>query len=73
MKKSYIVEDLCCAHCASKIEEAVRAIPGVNEASVSFITQKMVVDSDFDQDKKFFKKLKKLVESYEPEASLIEE
>lgn len=72
MKKSYIVEDLCCAHCASKIEQAVKALEGVNDASVSFITQKMVVDSDFDQDKKFFKKLKKLVESYEPDATLVE-
>ena len=45
MKKTFILEDLDCANCAAKIENAVAAIEGVVSATVSFMTQKMTVDA----------------------------
>ena len=44
MKKNYVIEDLCCAHCASKIEDKVRALDGVLSANLNFIAQKLVVE-----------------------------
>ena len=44
MKKTYLVEDLCCAHCASKIETKVRDLDGVISANLNFIAQKLVVE-----------------------------
>ena len=35
-----------CANCAAKIETAVKALPGVEDASVSFMTQKMLLVAD---------------------------
>ncbi len=46
MKKKYKLEDLDCANCAAKMEDAIKKIPGVNDASVSFMTQKLMVDAD---------------------------
>ena len=46
MKKRYNLEDLDCANCAAKMEEAIKKIDGVNTATVSFLTQKMTVDAD---------------------------
>ena len=46
MKKKFKLEDLDCANCAAKMEEAIKKIPGVNDANVSFMTQKMTVDAD---------------------------
>ncbi|MCR5322854.1 MAG: cation transporter [Lachnospiraceae bacterium] len=46
MKKKFNLEDLDCANCAAKMEEAIKKIDGVNNASVNFITQKMMVDAD---------------------------
>ena len=46
MKKKYKLEDLDCANCAAKMEDAIKKIPGVNDASVSFMTQKMTIDAD---------------------------
>lgn len=46
MKKMYMLEDLDCANCAAKMEEAIKKIDGVNTATVSFLTQKMTVDAD---------------------------
>ncbi len=44
MKKTFKLEDLDCANCAAKMEETIKKLDGVNDASVSFITQKMTVD-----------------------------
>lgn len=45
MKKKFKLQDLDCANCAAKMEEAIKKIDGVNDASVSFMTQKMTVDA----------------------------
>ena len=44
MKKTYLIEDLCCAHCASKIETKVRELDGVTSANLNFIAQKLFVE-----------------------------
>ena len=46
MKKYIKVEDLCCAHCASKIEKEVKKLPAVRNCSVSFMAEKMLVEFD---------------------------
>ena len=37
MKKKFKLEDLDCANCAAKMEEAIKKIEGVNDANVSFM------------------------------------
>lgn len=46
MKKSYKLIDLDCANCAAKMENAIKKIDGVNDASVSFMSQRLTVDAD---------------------------
>ena len=46
MKKKFKLTDLDCANCAAKMENAIRKIEGVSDASVSFITQKMTIEAD---------------------------
>ncbi len=46
MKKRFALQDLDCANCAAKMENAIKKIEGVNDASVSFLSQKMTVDAD---------------------------
>ena len=45
MKKRYKFE-VDCANCAAKVEEAVKKIDGVNDATVSLMAQKRVLDAD---------------------------
>ena len=42
MKKTYKIE-VDCAHCAAKMEEVTRKTPGVMDAVVNFMTQKLIV------------------------------
>ena len=44
MRKTYILEDLDCAHCAGEIEAAVGKLAGVTSSTVTFLTQKLVVE-----------------------------
>lgn len=46
MKKTIKLIDLDCAHCAAKIEKAVKKLDGVADASVNFLSQKMVLEAD---------------------------
>ena len=46
MKKKFKLQDLDCANCAAKMEDAIKKIPGVNDANVSFMMQKMTVDAE---------------------------
>ncbi len=45
MKKKFKIE-VDCANCAAKMEEAVKKVPGVVDATVSFMTQKMAVEAE---------------------------
>lgn len=49
MKKKYKLENLDCANCAAKMEEAIQKIPGVTDASVSFIMQKLTIEAPEEQ------------------------
>ncbi len=43
MKKTYKI-DVDCANCANKMEEAARKTAGVKNATVNFMTLKMIVE-----------------------------
>jgi Cd2+/Zn2+-exporting ATPase len=45
-KNEFILQGLDCANCASKVEDAVKKMAGVADATVNSFTQTMVVDSD---------------------------
>ncbi len=72
MKKNYILEDLDCANCAAKIEEGVKNIEGVTECSVSFVTEKMIVEIEDGKEKEVEKEIKKVVRKIEPDTTLRE-
>ncbi len=46
MTKTYKLQDLDCANCARKMEDAIRKLDGVTEVHVNFLTQKMILTAD---------------------------
>ena len=51
MKKTYKI-DVDCANCANKMEQAARQTAGVADATVNFMTLKMIVEFEEGQDPK---------------------
>lgn len=72
MKKTYLLDGLCCANCAAKIERGVAAIDGVTNASVSFLTTKLVVEGDDDKMEEIIKATEKVVKKIEPDVEMEE-
>lgn len=51
MRKKYLCE-VDCANCASKLEDAIRKVDGVEDCNVNFLTQKLTLkaaDDRFDE------------------------
>lgn len=46
MRKVFKLEDLDCANCAAKMEDAINKIDGVEKATISFMTQKLTLVAD---------------------------
>ena len=46
MKKKFKLQDLDCANCAAKMEDAIKKIDGVNDCTVSFLSQTLTLDAD---------------------------
>lgn len=70
MKKTFKLIDLDCAHCAAKMEEAVKKLPGVTSASVNFIQQKFTLEAPDDQFDAVFKAAVKCCKDIEPDCTI---
>ena len=71
MKKKFNLEDLDCANCAAKMEEAIKKIDGVKDAAVNFITQKMMVDADDDRFEAIMDEVVKVCKKVEPDCVIL--
>ena len=69
MKKTYKLIDLDCANCAAKMEAAIKKLPGVTDATVSFLTQKMTIEAD-DLDA-VMKDVVKCIKKVEPDCEVV--
>ena len=68
MKKIVKLEGLCCANYAAKIEDGVRKLPGVKEATLSFMTQRLVMEVEDGREDEAVEGARKVADKIEPEA-----
>ncbi|MCR4776779.1 MAG: heavy-metal-associated domain-containing protein [Saccharofermentans sp.] len=71
MKKTFELEDLDCANCAMKMQEAIEKIPGVTSCSVNFMTQKMILEADDAEYDKILKQAVKAIAKVEPDCTVV--
>ena len=71
MKKKFKLQDLDCANCAAKMEDAIKKIPGVNDANVSFMMQKMTVDAEDDKFDAIMEEVVRLCAKVEPDCKIL--
>ena len=46
MKRTFKMHNLDCAHCAAKMEKAINKLNGVNDCSINFMTQKLILEAE---------------------------
>lgn len=71
MKKVFKLEDLDCANCAAKMERAIAKIDGVTSATVSFMSQKLTIESDDAKFDEIMKEVVKTCKKVEPDCRII--
>lgn len=71
MKKVYRMEDLDCAHCAAKMEAAIAKLDGVKSVTISFLTQKLTLETESDDQTELMKQVVKLCKKVEPDCRII--
>ena len=71
MKKKSKLQALDCANCAAKMEEAIKKIEGVSDATVSFMTQKMTIEADDSRFDEIMKEVVSVCRKVEPDCVIL--
>lgn len=71
MKKTFKMIDLDCANCAAKMEAAIKKIDGVQDAAVSFMTQKLTIQADDDRFDAVVQEAVKVCKKVEPDCEIV--
>ena len=71
MKKTYALDELDCANCGLKMEEAVRKIEGVKNVNISFMTQKITLEADDADFERVLKEAVKACKKVEPDCRIV--
>lgn len=71
-KKKLILEGLCCANCAAKIEREARNISGVKEAFINFISKELTIEIiGRENEKRIVEDIERIVNRVEPDVKVI--
>lgn len=71
MKKTYKLQDLDCANCAAKMQDAISKIQGVENASVNFMMQKLSFETTEELLPTVLEDIKKAISKVEPDCRLL--
>lgn len=71
MKAVLKLEGLCCANCAAKIENEVKKIEGIEDANLSFITQKLTINASESEMERIVEEASKIARKIEDEVKVI--
>lgn len=70
MKKVFELDEVDCANCARKMQEAVAKIDGVDSVTVNFFTQKMTLEAADDKFDAVLKEAIKVLAKVEPDCEV---
>ena len=71
MKKVFKLEDLDCAVCAAKMEDAIAQIAGVNAVSVSYMAQRLSIDAEESRFDEIMDEVVKKCKRVEPDCRIV--
>ena len=71
MKKVYRLKDLDCANCAAKMERGIAKIDGVQNVSVSFMSQKLTLEADDSHFESIMDEVVKVCKRIEPDCVIV--
>ena len=72
MNMKFKIKGLDCANCAAELERAIQKIEGIKKANISFMTERMELEYDENNEDEIIKKVKKVIKREEPDVTIEE-
>lgn len=72
MKYNFKIRGIDCANCAANLERELQKVDGVENASISFMAEKLVIECEESNKEDVMKRVKKVIKKEEPEATVEE-
>ena len=72
MKKQLKIKGIDCANCALQLEEKIKKIEGIENATISFFSEKMTIECSEEKLEEVMKNIQKLVKKEESDATIEE-
>lgn len=70
MEKVFKIKGIDCANCALTLENEIKKIEEIKNASISFMAERLVIEYDEQNEETVMKKLKKVIKREEPDATI---
>ena len=70
MKKIFKLNEVDCPNCAAKMEREINKLDEIENASVSYLTQKLIVEADEINDI-LLDKIQELIKKIEPDCNIV--
>lgn len=71
MRRSFKLENLDCANCATKMENDINKLEGVNKATISFMTSKLLLDAEDSAFSSVLDNASSICKKYEPDCTIL--
>ncbi len=71
MRKSFKIENLECANCAAKMENDINKLDGVNKATISFMSSKLLLDAEEARFNEVLKSACSICKKYESDCTIL--
>lgn len=72
MKYNFKIKGIDCANCAANLENAIKKIEEIQNASISFMTERMVIECSEENKEEVLKRINKVIKKEEPNVTLKE-
>ncbi len=72
MKVKFRIKGLDCANCAAELERAIQKVEGISEASISFITEKLIIECKEQEKEEIIDKIRKVIKKVESDVKIEE-
>ncbi len=71
MKKTFKLDELDCANCGAKMEDAIKKIEGVVSAKVNFMAQKLTIEASDERFNAIMDEAQRICHKIEPDCDIV--
>ena len=72
MKYKFKIKGLDCANCAAELERKIKKINGIDDASISFMAEKLIIECEESVKDNVLEEMKKVIKREEPDVTIEE-